>query len=535
MAFSADGTKLVFVGMSEGSTQLYLRMMDQPEAVPIGGTEGARIPFFSPDGMWVGYFNSGEGNLNKVSILGGPPEQVCIARSVRGGCWGGNNTIYFTPNQGSGIYAVSANGGTPEAVTEIDIEKGEKSHRFPEVLPSGDAIVFTVGMRDISTFDYANIAVASLNTGQINVLLKGTYPRYSSSGHLVYARSGALWAVPFDPYKLEISGDPVRVREGVITSDAFGSAQFALSQEGSLAYIAGGQDSPSHKLTWLGYQGNIKEIGAPDRWYGFPHISPDGNLIAVNVYGANDEVWIYDLVRGMPNRFIYGGGDNHYPCWSPDGEWIFYSSIKPGLNQIFRKPSDNSTDAEQVIYGEYSQVPGCLSPDGQTLVFVETHPETKEDIWVFELDSEHEPRAFLKTPNIETGPALSPDGRWLAYQSDELNQREIFILSFPDGKDKIRISDEGGTTPVWAPDGRELYFLNGQNMVVVSVTPGPNLEASRPRILFEWSPLYSNTFDISPDGEQFLLTVAVEEEPSNQIEIVLNWFDELRQLVPPGG
>lgn len=536
LAISPDGSTLAFLVSEDGTTQLYLRKIDQPGAVPIQGTEGATVPFFSPDGRWVGYFNENDFTLNRASLLGGPPELICNALSVRGASWGPGDTIFFAPSVNSGLFAVPARGGIPEPVTEVDIERGEKSHRFPEVLPSGSAVLFTVGMRDMTTWDTANIAVFSLKTLEIKELIRGgTCPKYLPTGHILYARSGALYAVPFDEEKLVTTGDEFRLDRQVVTSEGFGGAQFSISREGTLIYVAGGSDAPENNMVWVDRRGNIEEVGAQSHLYISQRISPDGTQIVVSVIRANDEVWVYDLVRGMMSRLIYGDGDNTQPCWSHDGSWIYFISNRTGPALIFRKALDESAGPEQVLPGKYDHMQPCISSDGRYLVFVEVHPETNADIWVYDLEGQGDPEIFLQTPNNEQGPALSPDNRWLAYTSDEFGQQDVYVRSFPDGERKLPISTGGASRPRWSADGEELFYLSGQRMMVVSVTPDASNPFSTPGVLFE-SPQYRtyqwNMFDVSQDGERFLMVEAIKKEPADQIEIVLNWFEELKRLKP---
>ncbi len=537
VALSPDGTHLVYAASRDNSQrQLYLRAMDQLQAEPIAGTEGAVNPFFSPDGQWVGFFANGK--LKKISISGGAPLTLCDVPNSRGASWGANDTIIFTPSSGTaGLLEVPAAGGTPQVVTTLDAEKGEDRHRWPQFLPEGKAVLFNVWAGD-RTVDDALIVVQQLETGERRVLVEGgNHPHYVPTGHLVYARAGTLMAVPFDLARLEVTGPPVAVVEGITQSIGVTTAQFSFSRLGALVYVPGDVSGTESTLVWVNRQGAVESLGAPPRAYAQPRLSPDGRRLAVHITEARQNVWVYDIPRGTLTRLTFEGSNN-WAIWTPDGKRLTFSATRPGAPfNVFWKPADGSGAAEQLTTTEHGHFATSWSPDGQVLAFTENHPTTARDIWLLPLEGERQPRPFLRTPFSEAQAKFSPDGRWLAYVSNESGRWEVYVQPFPGPGEKLQISTEGGTAPVWARNGRELFYRNGDKMLAVDVTTQPGFGAGTPTLLFAGPyqrPSSSNTnYDVAADGQSFLMIKASEQEAeSSQINVVLNWFEELKRLVP---
>jgi eukaryotic-like serine/threonine-protein kinase len=536
LAMSPDGTRLVYVGNRGGSRQLYVRPLDRFEATPIPGTEGAETPFFSPDGQWVGFF--ADGKLKKVSLSGGVVMTLCSAPENRGASWGPDDTIIFAPSITLGLFRVSAAGGTPRPLTFLDRKKGDLFHRWPEILPGNRAALFTISTGGSS--DKARIGVLSLETGETTRLVEGgTYARYVPSGHLVYARAGELLAVPFDLKRLEVTGPPVTILKGVSMHPIAGAAQFSFSGDGSLAYVPGGSKVGERTLVWVDRDGAPQPLPAPQRPYLFPRLSPDGQRLAVSIQGANSGLWVYDLGRGTLSRLtesILPPRSN----WTPDGKHVTFASAQSGAMDLYWTPADGSGAVERLTTSENFQVPGSWSPDGQVLAFSEADPTTGWDIWMLRLQGDRKPRPFLQTPANESGPLFSPDGHSVAYGSDESGRNEIYVRPFPGPGGKMQISSDGGTEPMWARNGRELFYRNGDKMMVTAVETQPVFAASRPKLLFEGhyetgiGPFEAG-YDVSPDGQKFLMIKASEQEPAaTQLNVVLNWSDELRRLAPAG-
>jgi serine/threonine-protein kinase len=536
LAMSPDGLRLVYVAKRGGSTQLYLRSMDRFEATPIPGTEGAETPFFSPDGQSVGFF--AEGKLKTVSLSGGAPLTLCSAPLGRGASWGPDDTIIFVPSINAGLFRVPAAGGTPKPLTVPDRKKGQLSHRWPEILPGGKVVLFTIWTGAGGSFDKARIGVLSLETGEQRVLVKGgAYARYVPSGHVVYARGGGLLAVPFDPKRLEVTGSPVSILEGVSINPSFGSAEFSSSAEGSLAFVSGGSSVGDRTLLWVDRRGATRPLPTPPRAYSSPRLSPDGRRLAVAISDTNPGLWVYDVARGTLTR-LTESTLFPFPIWMPDGKRLTLR-LTPTLN-IYSMPADGSGAAKRLTTSENGQYPGSWSPDGHVLAFSELDPTTGWDIWVLNLDGDGKPRPFLQTPSNEAGPILSPDGHWLAYQSDESGRSEIYVRPFPGPGGKVQISTEGGAQPVWARNGRELFYRNGDKMMAATVETKPTFTAAKPKLLFEGRYeagiyTFAQNYDVSSDGQRFLMIKASEQESAaTQVNVVLNWSEELRRLAPAG-
>ena len=534
VALSPDGSRLVYVASHGGSTQLYLRSIGRFEATLIPGTEGAEGPFFSPDGQSVGFFAGGK--LKRVSLSGGAPSTLCSAPLSRGASWAPDDSIILASGN-LGLYRVSAAGGTPKPLTVPDRKKGESSHRWPEILPGGKEVLFTIWAGNFN-WDYNRIGVLSLRTGERRLLLEGgTYARYVPSGHLVYARAGGLLAVPFDLKRLEVTGPPVSIVQGVSISGGLGVAQFSFSGDGSLAYVPGGPSENNRTLLWVDREGTSRPLQAPPRAYATPRLSPDGQRLAVGILGANG-LWLYDLARGALTRLTETNFFPH-PIWTPDGKHMTFTSSESGVLNLYRIPADGSGAAERLTTSENGQWPGSWSPDGQVLAFSGVDLTTGYDIWMLGLQGDRKPRPFLQTPANESGPIFSPDGHWLAYLSDESGRQEIYVRPFPGPGGKTQISTEGGTEPMWARNGRELFYRNGDKMMVMAVETQPVFAASKPKLLFEAHyetsyNVFERDYDVSPDGQRFLMTKASEpESAATQLNVVLNWSDELRRLAPP--
>ena len=534
VALSSDGAHLAYVAVEGGTQQLYLRAMDSLEARPIRGTEGATGPFFSPDGQWVGFFASGK--LKKVSVSGGAELTLGDAVQPRGVSWGSQGMIAFAPTAVSALQQVSDAGGASQPLTRL--EKGEFVHRWPEFLPGGKAVLFTGGAAAVN-WTNAQVAVQSVGTGERrNLIQGGTQPRYAPSGHLVYAQGGNLMAVPFDPQRLAVTGTAVPVVEGVLES-SFGAAQYSFSATGSLVYVPGGVQSAQRRLVWVSRNGAEQPVAAPARAYTFPRLSPDGRRVAAVIVEQGSQVWVCDLSRETLTRLTFDGNLNGNPVWTPDSKRIAFQSNGVGPANIFWQRADGSGGLERLTTSEYIHFPMSFSPDGQLLAFVEINPTTGYDLWVLRL-GDRKTQPFLRTPFMESVPRFSPDGRWLVYISNEPGRYEIYVQPYPGPGGKWQISTEGGTEPAWNPNGRELLYRSGDKMMAVEIATQPSFSAGKPRALFggryEPTPATAPNYDVSPDGQRFLMIKPSEQEagPATQINVVLNWFEELKRRVPPG-
>jgi eukaryotic-like serine/threonine-protein kinase len=532
VALSPDGSQLAYVAIQAGPQQIYLRAMDSLEARPITGTEGGVNPFFSPDGQWLGFF-SGQ-KLKKVPVSGGSAQTLNDAVLLHGASWNSKEIIAFKRQGASALQQMPAGGGTPQPLTRI--EKGE-TQRWPDFLPGGVAVL---SVAPTSGFDWANtqILVQSIGTGERRNLIRGgTQPRYAASEHLIYAQDGTLMVVPFDPRRLTLAGAPAPMVEGVLQSNTTGSSQYSISATGSLVYVRGDIQSAQRHLVWVARNGAEQTIAAPARTYLFPRLSPDGARVAVGISEHETHLWLYDLARETLTRLTFEGTVNHNPTWSPDGKRIAFNSDKEGTFNIYLRLADGSGGLERLTSSPNSNVPMSWSPDGQVLAFMETNPITGPDIWMLRL-SDRKPQPFLQTPFNESVPRFSPDGRWLAYISNESGRYEVYVQPYPGPGGKWQISTDGGTEPAWNPNGRELFYRSGDKMMAVGIATQSGFAAGKPRMLFEGryerSPATSPNYDVSPDGQSFLMLKPSEQEAAapTQINVVLNWFEELKRRVP---
>ncbi len=529
MALSPDGRCFVYVGQGGSGRQLLVRKMDQLDASPIPGTEGAYCPFFSPDSQWVGFFS--EGKLKKVSLLGGPPLTISDTSNPMGGSWGQNGMIIFGTFS-SGLFQVSSAGGVPQSITIPDAEQGVTSHRWPDILPGDKAVLFTIWK---GSLDVASIGVFDLKTGKAKRLIEmGTFPRYAHSGHLVYGGSdGSLLAAPFNLTSLEVKGSVISLLDGIHIT-AGGPLNFTLSRNGSLLYIKGA--ALDYTIVLVDRRGNEQPLGKEQRNFRSPRFSPDGKRLAFDILeGSSRDIWIYKLEKGPLTRLTFGKYDL-YPTWTPDGERIVFSSNRTGEPDFFWKKADGSSDAEPLFAAEYPQYETSLSPDGKLLAYRETHPSTGMDIYVLPLEGERKPQPFLNASFREVTPMISPDGRWIAYASNESGILEVYVRTFPDfGGGRWQASTGGGQEPLWSRDGREMFYRSGDNKIVsVPVTTGPMFELGTRKVLFEdvYIKRYQHTnYDIHPDNKWFVMIKPSEMESADMI-IVLNWFEELKRLVP---
>jgi Tol biopolymer transport system component/predicted Ser/Thr protein kinase len=528
LALSPDGTQLAYVALRGGVRQIYLRSLDSLEARPVPGTEGANNPFFSPDGRWLGFATNTK--LAKISVSGGAPVTLANVAALRGAAWSSNGIIAFSSNVAGGLQQISDAGGSPQPLTRL--EKGENSHRWPEFLPDGKAVLFT------TTGANPEIAALSLTTGQRRNLVPGGFSvRYVSSGHLIYVQDGNLSAVPFDSRRLEVTGTAVPLVEGILQT-AIGGSQYTVSATGSLVYIPGGSQAGA-KLVWVNRNGVEQPLAVPPHNYVAPRLSPNGQRIAVaigNQGGA--QVWIYDISRETLTRLTFEGSSNQFPVWTPDGKHVAFAAVKDGPINLFWQLADGSGGLERLTTSENSNYAMSWSPDGKQLAFGELAPGTGRDISVLRL-SDHKIQSFLRTPATEGAAAFSPDGHWLAYVSDESGRFEVYVQPYPGPGGKWQISTDGGTEPVWNRNGRELFYRSGNKMMAVDITVQPGFTVGKPRVLFEGSyvptPATIPNYDVSPDGQRFLI-VKEDQQAKNltQINVVLNWFEELRQKVPSG-
>jgi serine/threonine-protein kinase len=545
LAVSLDGRRVVYVGERRGA-QLYVRDLDRLKATAVSGlTTGfgaVRSPFLSPDGAWVGFFENR--SLKKVPVAGGAAVTLCpTTATARGASWGPRNTVIFaTSAPDTGLLEVSASGGNPRVLTRPDPAKGEVGHILPEILPGGDAVLFTVVIGPIENSQVGQVAVLNLRTGQYRVLVEGgSNAHYAVSGHIVYALRGALYAVAFDLEHLQVRSDPVLVVERVVTKVVTGAASFSLAHDGSLVYLAGDGVSIARSLVWVDRHGGETPILAPSRGYFDARLSPDGHRVALGVRDPAVGIWIAAF-DGTLTRLTSDPSANQYPVWTPNGLRVVYSS--GSSLTLFSQAANGTGDAERLGDSTTQMVANSLSPDGTRLVVAQAHPTTGSDLYLVSLadglgrGTARDARPLIATRFNEQNAEISPDGAWLAYQSDMSGRNEIYVQPFPDVEQgRFPISTGGGTIPLWARSGRELfYFAPDGKLMAVPVQLGHAFSRGNATIAVDRAYFQSigqgRNYDVSPDGTRFLMIKdAVASSAPAQLVVVQHFSDELKRLV----
>jgi len=539
---------------STGSpTQLFVRRLDRTEARPLVGTENAFGPFFSPDGQWIGFF--ADGKLKKVSVMGGAVLTLCDAPTGRGGDWEEDGNIVFAPNIHSGLFRVSDAGGTPIELTKLDLSTGERSHRWPQVLPGGKAVLFT----DIRGANEANIAVESLGSGRRKIVQRGgTLGRYLLGGYLVYLHNGTLFATPFDLDRLEATRAPVPVIEVVKSEPVHQSAQFAFSSTGTLLYLPGQSTVSGSAISWITPDGKTTPLLNARGHYLDLHLSPDGRRLAMSLLDAKQEgvdVWVYEYQRDTTSRLTFGAPLNVRPVWTPDGLRLAFASYrtKRGVANNYWQHADGTGEVQRLSESDNPQGPSSWHPSGKFLAFTEENPQTALDIMVLPMEGSEaggwkpgKPFAFLNSPNNETTPMFSPDGRWIAYVSDESGRFEVYVRSFPGPGGRWQISTNGGLWPSWSPKGKELFYeeVSGSRIMVAAyAASGGEFQPEKPRPWVSNSvPLLQGAdrpLDVSPDGKRLAVLLKAPDQSQtrakeDRITFFFNFTDELRRIAPTG-
>jgi hypothetical protein len=544
LAITPDGTHVVYVG--NGGTQLFVRALDALEPVAIASGQ-LRGPFVSPDGQWVGFI---DGNiLRKVAITGGPSIALAsIDAGSRGATWAPDDTIVFaTARPATGLQRVSAAGGTPEVLTQPDLAQGEADHFWPEILPGGGAVLFTIASQT-GGLDTAQVAVRDLRTGTHKVLLRGgSHGHYVASGHLVYVAAGTLRAIPFDPTRLETHGTAVPVLPRLATTGT-GAGDFAVATDGTLVYVdvPGSLGANARTLVWVDRTGKEEPVAAPPpRAYEHPRLSPDGTRVALFSNDQEDDLWIWDLGRATLTRLTLDPGQAYFPLWTPNGRRIIFSSNRGGQFNLWWQAADGTGAAERLTTSSSAQFPTGITPDGTAVVYDQGTPTMGRDLLQLALDGTRQLTPLLQTKFDEQNGIVSPDGRWLAYESNSSGpsgRLEIYVRPFPNvGGGQWQVSTAGGRQPLWARSGNELfYFGSDSTLLRVPVEArGATLNAGTPMKLFEGR-YYTGVgtgraYDVSPDGQRFLMIKATGADATAappSLIVVQHWDQELKRLVP---
>ena len=540
---SPNGRLLVLVGSprSGDRSRLYLRPLDQLSAAPVPGTEGARNPFFSPDSRWIGFF--ADGKLKKIPVCGGAPVAVADAPDDRGGSWADNGWIAFSPRSGElPLYRVSADGGTAEPLTTL--ERGDITHRWPQVLPGGAAVLYTAS-KATGDYEEADIVVRSIGTGQTRIVHHGGYhARYLPTRHLIYVSQGTLFAVPFDVERFEITGQASPVLSGFVTTPGTAAAQVAFSQDGTLVYVPGANARDLSSLAWLGRDGSTKPLrGEPADYRPSFRFSPDGDRLALTIASQRPDIWIFEWGREVLSRLTSNQSLDVDPLWTPDGRRITFRSARDGVDNLYWQPADGDGEPQRLTVSKIPQFPTSWHPSGKVLAYYEFGQDTGADIWMLPVEGDErsgwkpgKATVFLARRGDESDAMFSPDGRWLAYRSEESGEDQVYVTAFPGPGARTRISTAGGKTPRWSRNGKELFFASTdqQIMVVTYTVEGDTFRAGKPVV---WAKGTFASFDLHPDGRVAIMTPMESTSPATagRLSFALNFFDEIRRTVPSSG
>ncbi len=544
MAISPDGSRIaVTLAGADGKVHIYTRLLQQTKLTQLAGTENAGSAFFSPDGQWIGF--QADAKLKKISVDGGAVVTVCDAPNLRGASWGDDGNIVVSLGNNTALSVVSSAGGAPTPLTKLN--EGSRTHRWPHVLPGSQAVLFSA--YTAANPENATIEVITAKTGARKTVLKGGYsahyaPVSQRAGYLLYMHNNTMFAAPFDTAALSVTGASVPLLEEV-SSNTIAGGNFALSANGTLLFKSGKDESTSGRISQFDGTGNVKPLHTVPGAYSTPRLSPDGKRLAFSMGSTppgNADIWIKDLDRDTPSRLTFIPGVNRFPVWTPDGKNIVFRSDK----DLYWIRADGAGEAQRLDSALSPEFPSSISQDGRLLAFFSQGNAASYDIFTARIEGDAtqlklgKPESFLGTTFAELYPAFSPDGRWLAYQSNESGTNEIYVRPFPGPGGRRLISSGGGFAPRWTKDGRELFYVaNDRRVMAVSYhASGETFTAAKPHV---WSEVRltlgigAHEFDITPDGKHIVAVLPETEEkskPDNHLTVLLNFTDELRRKVP---
>jgi serine/threonine protein kinase len=542
---SPDGTRMAFTARdAKSKVLLYVQSLTSLTAQAVPGTDDAIYPFWSPDSKQIAFFAAGK--LKKINADGGPPQDICDTVSGRGGAWGKNGVIVFTPSSNQSLFSVPAAGGTPEPASKLDVAKGENSHRWPWFLPDGKHFIYW--SRTSRPGESPVIYIGELGSLQARSLTKSDTMAQYACGHLLFLRGQTLMAQAFNPGRMELSGEPQPIAEHIAVNGSTIRAMFSASETGTLVYQSG-EASTGWDLVWFGRDGKpIETVAQASRYIG-PSLSPDGTRFVVTIFVGNQGIadnWIFDLARATRTRMTFSSSVTPYAnlggaTWTPDSKTIFYTAVSQGVFRIYGKAADGSSSERLILdSGDASAYPSSVSPDGRYLVYMKRlnpnqtgNDQTGNHIWALPLSGNGKPFPIVQDAFDEKAPIVSPGGKWLAYQSNESGRAEIYITAFPAGGARWQVSSNGGTTPKWRGDGKELFFADPQdNIVAVDVnTSGNAVKLGAPHTLFQAVGIQRDfgPYDVTADGKKFLINSGNLKEGTEPVTLVQNWPAELKK------
>lgn len=538
--FSPDGSHLVLTLRTEGNSRLFRREVSSSELEEIKGTEGAADPSFSPDGNTLAFFSGGQ--LKKISLAGGTAEVIANAPNSRGGVWESNDSFIFTPGTDSALVRVPVNGGEPKAVSTLNKETRERTHRWPAVLPGGKTLLIHVAYEVGNPLENADVAVLDLDSGEHKILIKGAaFPRYSPTGHIVYAIREAVFAVPYDVGARELTGPPFLLEENVETSSTNGRAQYSFSETGDAVFVTVDRErtegAERDALVWVNRKGEEQVITETEQPFWTLRLGNDEKALFVEIEQPESAVWSYDLARDTLTR-ITQQGVSYSSAPSPDGKKLAYEAVRDGVAGILLSDPDGSNE-ERLTSTKQFHYPTSWTPDGRTLAITAGSDRGFSEVWTIDLETPDKPNVLV-SGRFNAGAAdFSPDGKWIVYVSDEFGRPEIFVRPSSGTGSRVQISKNGGEQPVWSPNGGEIFFRADDEFYSAKVRLEPEFEVEERTLLFtkklmeggtgivyDWNPDY----DVSRNGDRFLFARISSSGRTRNIKLILNWFDKIKSL-----